>query len=480
MTVRFAGAPARLLRFGLALVLLACQDVERIAAPGPRSDRASDARAAGDGGVIVLRGTVVTPDSVMKHGYVAIADGRIIAVSEKRPDIPDAVVVNTEGIILPGFVDVHDHVYWNVLPRWTPSHVFTDQPDWADDPEFLTLRRPADRLLPSRFCDMNAWGELRALVGGTTSIMATQAVPCIHGLVRNLDYNSGFYGTTELDRERIYNADGFRFPPPSDLTGRATLVAAARFLLADPRYEALALHVAEGKDDYAREQFSFLEAQRLLNSKGVLIHGVALTPGDFQAMAAAGTALVWSPRSNLELYGATANVAAALDAGVEIALAPDWALTGSSNMLDELKVAARWNRERLGGRLTDRQLVDMATSVAAHVVAIDDEVGAIRVGLRADLLVLGGDHDDALRAVVEADVRDVRLVLIGGVPLYGERRFMERFQARSDLEAVVLPGATKALAKAGGIVVSEIAARLQTALASEGASLAPLAEPAPR
>ena len=131
-------------------------------------------------------------------------------------------------------------------------------------------------------------------------------------------------------------------------------------------------------------------------------------------------------------------------------------------------------------RLTDRQLVDMATSVAAHVVAIDDEVGAIRVGLRADLLVLGGDHDDALRAVVEADVRDVRLVLIDGVPLYGERRLMERFQARSDLEDVTLPGATKALATAGAIVVSEIAARLQTALASEGASLAPLAESATR
>ena len=479
MTVGFAGAIARLLGLGLALALLGCEDAERVAAPGPSSGRVSDARASG-GGVIVLRGTIVTPDSVMKHGYVAIADGRIIAVSEKRPDIPDAVAVNTEGIILPGFVDVHNHVVWNVLPRWTPSRVFTNQPDWADDPEFRTLRKPVDRIRASRLCDMNAWGELRALVGGTTAIMATHAAPCIHGLVRNLDYNSGFYGTTELDRERIYNADSFRFPPASDLADRATLVAAARFLLADPRYEALALHVAEGKDDFAREQFTFLESQGLLSSKGVLIHGVALTPGDFQAMAAAGTALVWSPRSNLELYGTTANVAAALDAGVEIALAPDWALTGSSNMLDELKVAARWSREHLGGRLTDRQLVDMATSVAAHIVGIDDEVGAIQVGLRADLLVLGGDHDDALRAVIDADAGDVRLVLIDGVPLYGERRFLERFWARRDLEDIALPGATKALATAAGIAVSEIAARLQTALVSEGASLAPLAESAPR
>jgi cytosine/adenosine deaminase-related metal-dependent hydrolase len=57
--------------------------------------------------------------------------------------------------------------------------------------------------------------------------------------------------------------------------------------------------------------------------------------------------LFWSPRSNLELYGATANIGAALDAGVEIALAPDWAVTGSSNILNELKVASLWTMSGL-------------------------------------------------------------------------------------------------------------------------------------
>jgi cytosine/adenosine deaminase-related metal-dependent hydrolase len=89
-------------------------------------------------------------------------------------------------------------------------------------------------------------------------------------------------------------------------------------------------------------------------------------------MADSGTALVWSPRSNLELYGQTANIQAAINAGVEIALAPDWAITGSSNMLNELKVADLWNREQLGGRLSDRQLIDMATSIPAHIAGVDD------------------------------------------------------------------------------------------------------------
>ena len=463
-----------------AVVVAVGCSADRAIPTAPRASVVGTAAADPSGASIVLRGTILTPDGVIKQGYVGIVNGRIVSVSAKQPDIPDAVRVNTEGIILPGFVDLHNHVPWNVLPRWSPGRTFTDQPQWADDPEFRAFSAPFDHLVAASFCDMNAWGELRALVGGTTSIMATRSFACIHGLVRNLDYNSGFYGTTELDREHIFNAAGFQLPPPSDVAGRAAFVQVARFLIANPFYEALAMHVAEGTDAYAEEQFSFLQSRALLNPKGVLIHGISLGASDFQAMAATGTALVWSPRSNLELYGTTANIAAALDAGVEIALAPDWALTGSSNMLDELKTAAQWNREHLGGRLTDRELVDMVTSVPAHVAGVDDEVGFIRPGLRADLLVIGGEDDDndvdPYRRVVDATPEDVRLVLIDGVPLYGDRDLTERFWDPPDLEELDVPGAKTLATRAAGLIVAQIAARLQAALQAASTSLAPLTE----
>jgi imidazolonepropionase-like amidohydrolase len=50
--------------------------------------------------------TPVATPGVVKHGYVGIANGCILSVSEKQPVIPGATFVNTEGIILPGFVDV--------------------------------------------------------------------------------------------------------------------------------------------------------------------------------------------------------------------------------------------------------------------------------------------------------------------------------------------------------------------------------------
>jgi hypothetical protein len=427
-----------------------------------------------DGPLLVLRGTVLAPSGVIEHGYVGISGGRIVSVTDKLPDGAEAATVNTQGIILPGFVDLHNHVPWNVLPRWSPGRQFTNRDQWAVDPEYrLTVAAPFNRLVSSHFCDMNAWGELRALVGGTTSILATRQVPCIHGLLRNLDYNSGFYGTTELDREHIFNV--LQVPPASDTAARAFLVGAARSFIANPLYEALVMHVAEGTDAAAEEEFSFLESQSLLNPKGVLIHGVSLGASDFQRMAASGTALVWSPRSNLELYDTTADIGAALDAGVEIALAPDWAITGSGTMLEELRTAAAWNRTRLGRRLSDRRLVDMATAVPARMAGVEDEVGAVVPGLRADLLVIRGNHSDPWRAVIEATPADVDLVLIDGAPVYGSRQLMERFWESIQLEGVVVGDGLRSLSTAAaGITVAEVAGRLRAALQGEGTSLAPI------
>src|SRR5687768_7355986 len=482
----FAGCPPRsssrarkLVRMAalvFPLAVAACKDdIDPIE---PQPTVSYDALETPQEGSTVLLGTIITPTGVMKHGYVGIVDGRIVAVSENKPDIPGALFVNTDGIILPGFVDIHNHVIWNVLPRWTPGRTYSNQPEWNQDPAYLAVSAPVSNLAASHFCDMNAWGEMRAIVGGTTAIMATRPQPCVHGLVRNLDFNSGFYGTTELNREHIFNVAPGDFPPPTNPIGRAQFTGLARFFIANPFYEALVMHVAEGTDAVAQEQFTFLQSQGLLNPKGVLIHGISLGASDFQSMASTGTALVWSPRSNLELYGVTANINAALDAGVEIALAPDWALTGSSNMLDELKVAARWNTERLGGRLTDKQLVDMATASAARAVGVHDEVGAIVPGLRADLLVVRGDISNALRAVINADAGDVDLVMIGGAPLYGARGLMSPFWAESDLEKIDFPRSPKVLATPiAGLSLSSVAARLTSALAGQGTSLAPLTEP---
>jgi hypothetical protein len=73
------------------------------------------------------------------------------------------------------------------------------------------------------------------------------------------------------------------------------------------------------------------------------------------------------------------------------------------------------------------------------------------------------------------------MVLIDGVPLYGDRTLMRSLWAPADLEQMSLPDGLKSLATpAAAIVVAAVAARLQAARQAEGTSLAPLTEPAAR
>ena len=141
-----------------------------------------------------------------------------------------------------------------------------------------------------------------------------------------------------------------------------------------------------------RDRFDILVQNNLLVGELVLIHGVALTDREFTQMADVGATLVWSPLSNLLLYGQTADIAAAKAAGVHITLAPDWAPSGSKSPLHELKVADLWDDEMLGDIFTDYELVEMVTSSAAQATNWDVEVGTIEAGKVADLVAVSYTH----------------------------------------------------------------------------------------
>ena len=175
------------------------------------------------------------------------------------------------------------------------------------------------------------------------------------------------------------------------------------------------------------------------------MHGTALGPAQFAKMAEKEMGLVWSPHSNLLLYGVTTDVRAAKDAGVKIALAPDWSPSGSDNLLAELRFAAAYNRDELHCRFTARELVEMATTVPAALAGRDRQIGKLEPGLFADLLVLADPGGDPFEAVIFSDESDVRLVTVNGVPLHGRKDWLDRLGKAGDQEPVTLRGAARAL-----------------------------------
>jgi len=412
---------------------------------------------------IILEGTIVTPSEVIDPGWIVIDNGMIQSVSSQKPNISNAIDINTQGIIFPGLVDVHNHVSYNVFPRWQPDHFFSNRYEWRENQDYLTsVYEPYLNLISQHFCEMNTYGEIKALVGGTTSILATAPNICIRGLVRNMDYSSGFYNLLERDSSHIKNAINL----PTDATR-------IQKFLGDNLSEAFFIHLAEGIDESSAAEFESLVDLGILSAKTAIIHGTALNSDQFSQMSKTGASLIWSPRSNLELYGQTTDISSALENDVMIALSPDWAITGSANLLDELHYTAELNKTYLDGLLSDKDLVEMVTVNPAIIAGIAEYVGTIQEGLYADLLVIRGDNSKRYNALIEADSGDVQLVLIDGIPIYGSLENMELFWNSSKYTVIEILGTSKAILEPKFTSLIET---LEKALFSEGLQLAPLVE----
>ena len=119
--------------------------------------------------------------------------------------------------------------------------------------------------------------------------------------------------------------------------------------------------------------------------------------------------MVWSPFSNLLLYGQAADVRSAKAAGSDdapfkIALGSDWSPSGRKSLFGELRVARVYS-EHNSKIFGDTDLAHMVTATAAEILKWP-EVGSIAVGKRADLVVVAGQHADAYEAFLEGAVID--------------------------------------------------------------------------
>lgn len=396
----------------------------------------------------VLLGTLVTPDEVFDGGLL-VEGGRIVALFQEGSEPPEAdgvLTIETGGIVLPGLIDLHNHVAYNFLPFWRAGRTFDDRYQWARAAAYkAAVRDPYDAAKSAGLTDeMVKYGEIRALVGGTTSILGALPTAGAGILARNIDQKT--LGR-DLVRTHVLRVQDFgcRSCPPAEQEAHIEALKQAFEATDATRLAAIFFHVAEGIAPELREEFRFLEDHGLLRPEVVVTHGTALLPEDLKKMGEAGMALVWSPRSNIELYGRTTDVEAAFAAGVRIALAPDWSPSGSDNLLAELRYTARFNAEELDSFFTPRQLVAMATSVPAEIAGWGDDLGRLDVGFVADLLVLERLDPDPFASILTSDERHVRLVTVNGVPLHGFPSFLERLGKAGDFEEISIRGRTRAL-----------------------------------
>jgi len=94
----------------------------------------SPARAADEGARYALRGDLITPGGVVANGVLVVAGRLIESVGTAAPE--GVRVIDTQGVISPGLIDLHNHLTWNVFSRWSAGRKFPNRYEWQQLPEY--------------------------------------------------------------------------------------------------------------------------------------------------------------------------------------------------------------------------------------------------------------------------------------------------------------------------------------------------------
>ena len=407
----------------------------------------------------ILKGRVVTMEnenSVLNQGNVLVRDGKIEGVwssSDSVPvtaDLTNAVIIETNGTIYPGLIDLHNHVHYNHIPLWdfnvhlsesqrSDEGGYTNRYQWGNNYDY----GPSITWMKNNIQQNSRWGmaseqmkyaEVQAVAGGVTAIQGSPGS-----------------GTSAWDSMLARNVELYNFGQDGISTcavcGAADDDYTGSHLISQNQSGSLNawfVHLAEGVDSSSKSEFDALWDKGLIMDETVVIHGTALDRPQFDKMATVGADLVWSPISNLLLYGNTTNVRAADAAGVTISLAPDWGPSGSKNNLHELKVADLWNQDVMDSYFTNYELAEMVTSNPAKAANWDPFVGQLKAGMYADIVVMDTFHDDPYRNLIEAIDADVRLTVVQGKAVFGDTDIMTAIN-QDDWEPITGGGVSKAV-----------------------------------
>jgi len=383
---------------------------------------------AGTNAYTAYRGVVLGPDTVFDGGEVLVDDKGVIvcagcSCSTDANYAAAKKVTCPEGVISPGLINAHDHTtFANNRPFGTgdPNTLKDVRYDHRHEWRKGLNGKPKIPVAGSASAGAQTAAELRFMMSGATSINGSNGAA---GILRNLDVDSKLQGLSmpalTYDTFPLGDSGGEMLTTGCGYPGPTSSSQAQGNSFYTP-------HVAEGINAAARNEFICQSTGNydLLFKTAGWIHGIGLIADDVKLFSRELTKLIWSPRSNVSLYGDTARVPLYHKAGAVVALGTDWVASGSMSLQRELQCAKDLNSAQFNNYFTDEDLWRMVTTNGAFGTGFYNALGMLKKGYVADIAVFNGKTNKQHSAVVDAGPADTVLVVRGGKAMYGDSQLM--------------------------------------------------------
>jgi len=410
--------------------------------------------------LVVRNATVVTVDAqrrVIPRGAVAIQGGRIVAVGgdaeiEARYHGRDVLDAGA-GIVLPGLINAHTHAPMVLfrgiaddlkLMDWLQKYIFPAEAKNVTA-EFVKAgtRLAALEMIRSgttTFVDMYYFEDqvaeaakeagLRTVAGET---LIEFPAPDNKTVADALAYTDRFLKRWAGDSLVVAAV-----APHSTYLANPDTLKAAR-ALADKYTAPILIHLSESADEQSqvKERYKKTPTEHLRDlgvlRKGLLgAHGIWLSAGDRALLREAGAGVAHCPQSNMKISSGPAPVREMLAEGLRLGLGTDGAASNNDlDMFEEMLTAALLAKHVTGDPTVAPApaVLEMATLGGARALGMEDRLGSLEAGKRADLIVVDLSaprlhplYDAVSHLVYAAKGSDVRHVVIEGKVVLRDRK----------------------------------------------------------
>jgi 5-methylthioadenosine/S-adenosylhomocysteine deaminase len=403
--------------------------------------------------VVLRHGTVLTMDDqhrILADTDLLVIDGKIVAIGPALEAPEGAVEIDaTGGIVMPGMVDTHRHLWQTALRGYGADWTLTQYFVWFYL-EWGRIFRPEDIYAG------NLLGAIEALDAGVTTTVdwshGLQTVDHADAAVDALEEIPGrfvlAYGNIQAGPWEWAASKDFRDFVVRRIDGRGDLLGfqMAFDVTGDPQFpERAAFEVARELDVAVTthagvwgatndDGIRLMHENGFMTPKSVYVHAATLTPDSYNRIAATGGTASVSTESEQSAGQGYPPTWRLRQHGIPISLSMDTSVWWSGDLFSAMRatLSADRSREHLEhharqetvthAALRAEQVVDWATRGGSRALGLDSVVGSLDVGKKADVVLLKNERSPVMfpilnpygHVVFQAQRGDVHSVLVDG------------------------------------------------------------------